>query len=119
MPDPRVDAYLANLPAGQRELLEAVRAQLAAHAPDAEETIAYGMPALRLDGRFLLSFAAWKRHCTIYPIDDALLERHAAEVRGHTRTRGGLHFTAERPLPPALLADLVRGRVAAVRGGRY
>src|SRR6185369_17653208 len=63
--DPRVDAYLASLPPDQRELLEAVRRQVATLAPQAVETFAYAMPAFRLHDRFLVSFAGWKRHCTI------------------------------------------------------
>jgi uncharacterized protein YdhG (YjbR/CyaY superfamily) len=60
--DPRVDAYLAGLSAADRTLLERVRARIVAVAPDAEETISYGMPAYRWRGRFLLSFAGWKQH---------------------------------------------------------
>ena len=110
--DPRVDAYLAALPDDQRLLLEKLRADIARLAPDAVETISYGMPAFKVDGRFFLSYAAWKRHCSIYPIDEALLDRHAGAIRGYGRTKGALHFTASRPLPDALLEDLVRQRAA-------
>lgn len=72
---------------------------------------------LRLGGRYLLSYAAWKRHCTIHPIDDALLARHAVDLRGASHTKGGLHFTHGRPLPCRLVEDLVRARVATVLAG--
>jgi uncharacterized protein YdhG (YjbR/CyaY superfamily) len=108
--DPRVDAYLANLPEPQRLLLGGLRADVARLAPDAVETISYGMPAFKLGGRFFLSYAAWTNHCSIYPIDDRLLERHADAIRGYGRTKGALHFSASKPLPPALLEDLVRQR---------
>jgi len=77
------------------------------------------MPAFKVDGRFFLSYAGWKHHCSIYPIDDGLLQRHADLIRGYGRTKGALHFTAARPLPDALLADLVAQRVqeARARGG--
>jgi uncharacterized protein YdhG (YjbR/CyaY superfamily) len=116
--DPRVDAYIAARPDDQRPLLQALRERVSLVAPDAEETIAYGMPAFRLNGRFLLSYAGWKRHCTVYPIDDGLLERHAAQLAHNTSTKGGLHFSAAQPLPDALVDDLVRQRVAAVRASR-
>jgi uncharacterized protein YdhG (YjbR/CyaY superfamily) len=113
--DPRVDAYLAALPDPQRQLLEKLRADVARLAPDAVETISYGMPAFRLEGRFFLSYAAWKQHCSIYPIDEALLERHAGAIGGYGRTKGALHFSASQPLPDALLEDLVRQRAAEAR----
>ena len=116
--DPRVDAYLAKLPVDQRELLEALRRQVMALAPKAVETIAYDMPAFRLDDHFLLSYAGWKRHCSIYPVGPELLAAYADALRGYGRTnKGSLHFSAARPLPTALLEDLVRGRVAGIEAG--
>jgi uncharacterized protein YdhG (YjbR/CyaY superfamily) len=117
-PDPRVDAYLAPLPADQQQVLSKLRADIARLAPDAVETISYGMPAFKLDGKFLVSFAAWKRHCSIYAIDDPLLERHAASIEGYGRTKGALHFTKDQPLPGALLEDLIELRTGQIGGGR-
>lgn len=119
VPDPRVDAYLDGLPVDQREVLSKLRADVARLVPDAVETISYGMPAFKVDGRFFLSYAGWKNHCSIYPIDDGLLERHADAIRGYGSTKGALHFTTAKPLPDALLADLVAQRVreARARGG--
>ena len=116
--DPRVDAYLAALPADQQGLLEGVRATIRRVVPDAEETIAYDTPAFRLAGRFLVSYAGWKRHCSLYPLTDSFLAAHAAEIEGFGRTKGSIHFTAAKPLPPALLDELIRTRVAdlAVEG---
>jgi uncharacterized protein YdhG (YjbR/CyaY superfamily) len=43
-PDPRIDEYLAALPADQGDALQLLRAQIARAAPEAVETISYGMP---------------------------------------------------------------------------
>jgi uncharacterized protein YdhG (YjbR/CyaY superfamily) len=115
--DPRIDAYLATLPAAQRQILQDLRTQIARVVPDAEETISYGMPTFKLGGRFLVSFAGWKAHCSIYPLTDAFLEAHADDLKGYGRTKGSLHFTPEEPLPEALLKSLIRGRVADLEGG--
>lgn len=113
--DARVDAYLGALPENQQRLLEPLRRRIAELVPDAVETISYGMPAFKVGGRFFLSYAGWKQHCSIYPIDDGLLERHADAIRGYGRTRGALHFTTAQPLPDALLVDLVRQREREAR----
>ena len=112
--DPRVDAYLAGLPPEQQEVLQQLRRRIAALAPESIETIAYAMPAFRLHDRFLVSYAGWKRHCTIYPVGDELMANYAGELRGHGRSKSSLHFTAAQPLPAGLLEDLVRERVEAV-----
>ena len=120
--DPRVQAYLDRLPADQRALLEHVREVVGRVAVDAEEAISYGMPAFERDGKFFLSYAGWKRHCGIYPLTDAFLAAHRAELEGYGRTKGSLHFTPERPLPDLLLEDLVRdllARTDASKSNRY
>ena len=114
--DPRVDAYLATLRADQRDLLEGVRRRVKELVPEAEETISYDMPAFKLGGRFLLSYAGWKKHCSIYPLTDSFLAAHATELEGFGRTKGSVHFTPARPLPPDVLGALVRARVADVAG---
>jgi len=119
-PDPRVQAYLERLPPDQRALLEHVRDVVGRVAVDAEEAISYGMPAFKRDGRFFLSYAGWKRHCSIYPLTDAFLEAHRAELEGYRRTRGSLHFTPEQPLPDPLLEAFVRDLLArADASNRY
>jgi uncharacterized protein YdhG (YjbR/CyaY superfamily) len=112
--DSRVDAYLAARPPDQRELLEAVRKRVAALAPNAVETFAYAMPAFRLRSQYLVSFAGWKRHCTVYPVGPELLEQYADKLQGYGRSKSSLHFTSRQPLPDGLLEDLVRARVAAI-----
>jgi uncharacterized protein YdhG (YjbR/CyaY superfamily) len=112
-----IDAYLATLPADQREALQRLRAQIARLVPDAEETIGYGMPAFKLRGRAVVWFAAWKAHCSLYPLTGTFLEAHADALKGYRRTKGSLHFTPDHPLPQALVERLVRARLADLEGG--
>jgi uncharacterized protein YdhG (YjbR/CyaY superfamily) len=115
--DPRVDAYLATLPAEQREMLQALRARIARSVPRAEETISYGMPAFKLNGKFLVSYAGWKKHGSIYPLTDTIAKAHERELEGYSRTKGSLHFTPKQPLPDAVLDDLIRERVVSIEAG--
>jgi uncharacterized protein YdhG (YjbR/CyaY superfamily) len=107
-----VDAYLATLPADQREALQRLRAQVSRLVPDAVELISYGMPAFKLNGRFLVSFAGWKAHCSIYPLTNTFLAAHKGALQGYGRTKGSLHFTPQAPLPEAMVVSLIRDRVA-------
>lgn len=115
--DPRVDAYLAALPAEQRDLLQGLRERVAALAPEAVDTISYGMPTFKLGDRFLLSYAGWRHHCSIYAIHDELLAKYEDALRGNARTKGGLHFSSAHPLPDALVDEFVRARVATITAG--
>jgi uncharacterized protein YdhG (YjbR/CyaY superfamily) len=110
--DERIDDYLATLPQDQREALQRLRRQIARLVPDAAETISYGMPAFMVRGRAVVWFAGWKGHCSIYPLTDTFLAKHADELKAYRRTRGSLHFTADAPLPDALVDAFVRARRA-------
>lgn len=116
--DSGVDAYLATLPDEQRALLQRVREVIARVVPGAVEAISYGMPAFKLGGRFFVSYAGWKEHCSVYPLTGIFLEEHAVELEGFDRTKGSLHFTPERPLPEPLLEALIRSRLADLGAGR-
>lgn len=112
-----VDEYLAGLPVDQRELLQGLRERIAALVPEATQAISYGMPAFKLDGRFLLSYAAWKSHCSLYPLTDSFFASHADEIASFDRTKGSIHFTPQSPLPDRVLDDLILARVADLRTG--
>ena len=116
-PDPRIDEYLAALPADQRDALQRLRGQIARAAPEAIETISYGMPTFKLGRKFLVSFAGWKAHCSLYPVTDTFLAAHAHELDGYERTKGSVHFTPERPLPEKVVDELLKARIGDLEAG--
>ena len=116
--DPRVDAYLSALPQAPREALQHLREQIRRAVPEAEETISYGMPAFKHRGTFLVSYAGWKRHCSLYPMTDSFRAAHGPELEGFGGTKGSVHFTPERPLPDSVIDGLIRARVDDLDRGR-
>ena len=110
----QIDARLAALPADQRAALQTLRQRIAAAAPAAEEAISYGMPAFRYHGRSLVSYAAFKAHCSFFPMSSALIEGHRDELAGFATAKGTLRFTPERPLPNGLVERIVRERMAQI-----
>jgi uncharacterized protein YdhG (YjbR/CyaY superfamily) len=110
----QIDETLAALPAEQRAALQALRETIAAAAPGAAETISYGMPAFRYRGRALVSYAAFKAHCSFFPMSAGLIEAHRDELAGFATAKGTLRFTPEHPLPSDLVARIVRERMAQI-----
>lgn len=107
-----VDAYIAALPAPQQDLARALRSAILAGAPNAAQSIRYGMPAFHLGGRAYLYFAVWKAHCGLYPIYGLpeALETRVAQYRAKTDT---LQFPHKAPLPLDLITDLAGHKRAA------
>jgi uncharacterized protein YdhG (YjbR/CyaY superfamily) len=110
----RIDAILADLPAGQRAALEAVRATVARAVPSADEGFSYGVPAFRYRGRPLAAYAAAKGHCSYFPMSSAVVEALRDDLAGFDLAKGTVRFVPEAPLPEALIVALVRARQAEI-----
>jgi uncharacterized protein YdhG (YjbR/CyaY superfamily) len=106
-----VDDYLAALPDEPRAALEKLRTTIKAAAPEANELISYQMPAYKLDGRFLLSFAAFKNHCSLFPASEAVMEALGKELKPYFSGKGTIRFTVDMPLSSALVKKIVKIRI--------
>ncbi len=106
-----VDAYLAALPQESRAALEKLRTLIKDVAPEATETIAYQMPAFKDHGRFLVSYAAFKDHCSLFPMSTAVIEAHGEELKPYLAGKGTLRFHPDKPPPVALVKKIVQTRL--------
>ncbi len=106
-----VEDYLAALPEGPRAALQELRRTIRAAAPGATETIAYAMPAFRVGGRFLVSYAAFKDHCSLFPASDAVREALGEALAPYFAGKGTIRFRADDPLPAALVTRIVKVRL--------
>lgn len=103
------DDYLATVSAEKRAALEKLRKNIKAAAPKAEECISYGVPAFRLNGKFLVAYSAAKNHCAFYP---GSVINTLAELKDYDTGKGTVRFPPGKPLPAALVRKLVKLRIA-------
>lgn len=115
-----VENYLAALPEGSRAALEALRTTIGAAAPEATETISYGMPAFTQEGRPLVAYGAFKNHCSLFPMSTDVIEAYRDELEPFQTGKGTIQFHPGRPLPAGLVERLVKARIEenAARGRR-
>jgi len=104
--------YLEILPEDQRAALLELRGWIIATAPDAEESLNYGVPAFKLGGKPLVSFGAAKKHCAFYVQSPAVIAAFADELQGLDTSPGTIRFTPDRPLDRALVVRLIEARIA-------
>ena len=109
-----VDEYMAQLPDDRRAVMEQLRSTIRSAAPDATEVISYNMPAFRLDGRFLVSYEAFKRHYSLFPWSDAMVEELGDEMRPYAVGKGTIRFPADEPIPLDLVTRIVAIRIREV-----
>lgn len=106
-----VEDYLAAVPKGQRAALERLRKAIKSAAPKATETIAYQIPAFKEHGRLLVSYAAFKDHCSLFPMSYKVIRDHAEALKPFLREKAALHFQPDRPIPDALVKMIVKARI--------
>jgi uncharacterized protein YdhG (YjbR/CyaY superfamily) len=97
-----IDDYIASKPIEVQPILEHVRQTLRKAVPKADEAISYGIPTLKLDGKYVVYFAAWKSHLSIYPIPDAD-EEFERELSPYRAAKGTLKFPFRQPIPYDLI----------------
>jgi uncharacterized protein YdhG (YjbR/CyaY superfamily) len=107
-----VEAYLAAVPEPARTTLEKLRAIIRAAAPkEATEGLSYRIPAFHFKGA-LLSYAAFKDHCSLFPMGSRAIEEFAEELKDYRVTKGTIHIPLDKPLPKALVIKIVKACVA-------
>ena len=108
------DSYLAALPPDQCTALADLRTALRQELPEAEEVISYAMPGLRLGGRMVAGYGAFKNHLGFYPHSGGVIPQLASEIDGlgFKRSKSGVLFTPNHPLPRDLLRRILTLRLA-------
>lgn len=106
-----VDSYIKAQPESTQDKLRSMRQIVKELAPDAVESISYGMPAYKLNGKPLAYFAAFTEHIGFYPIPSGV-EAFKEEFSGYKTTKGGIQLPLDKPLPVDLIKKVIKYRVA-------
>jgi uncharacterized protein YdhG (YjbR/CyaY superfamily) len=107
-----MDEYLAMVPEPARSTLQKMRAMIRAAAPaETTEAISYGIPTFKYNGS-LVALAAFKNHCSLFPMGSSVLAGLADEIKDYQVSKGTLHFPVDKPMPARLVKKIVKLRVA-------
>ncbi len=107
-----VEDYLAALPDERRSAVQELRRTIRAAAPEATELISYQMPAFRSHGQFLVSYAAFKNHYSLFPASEAVVDGLGEELQPYLSGKGTIRFPADAPIPAQLVTRIVQIRFA-------
>ena len=108
-PPPDVAAYLDAVEPDKRAALLRLRRTILASAPGATERLSYAMPSFFHDGG-LVSMAAFKGHCSLFAGHTGA--RIASGHPGVEVVNSTIRFAPKEGLPPALVREIVRARLA-------
>ncbi len=110
-----IDDTFAHLSKEEAAGLQRVREIVQRTVPEAEEVITYSMPGFRYKDKYLVSFAAFKDHLSLFP--GALKETHKLQLKDFKQSKGTIQFGADKPIPEDILVDILQTRVAEIERG--
>jgi uncharacterized protein YdhG (YjbR/CyaY superfamily) len=102
-----VDQYLKGLPEAAVFSIQALRKQVLEIVPAGEEGISYAMPCVKLSGKAVAGYAAFKRHIGYFPHSGNIVPQLTIQLEGRKQTTGGFQFGLGEVLPDDLVAKLV------------
>jgi uncharacterized protein YdhG (YjbR/CyaY superfamily) len=112
-----VEEYIATQPEGMQAVLQRVRRTIRRAVPGADETISYQIPTYKLDGGYVVYFAGWKQHYSLYPATGRLVTAFKDELAPYKISKGTSRFPIGEPVPVKLIERIAKflAREAATR----
>lgn len=108
-----IDDYLETIEPSKRVRLERIRTIAHKAVPDAQETIAYGMPALKFNGKSFLGFDVHTNHIGIYPFGGEEIEVFKSDLinLGFGFSKGAIQVPFNKDFPEDLLLNIIKHRI--------
>ena len=101
-----IDDYISSFPKEVQEILQKVRTIIRKVIPDGEEAINYSMPTIKRNGKYVIYFAAWKKHISLYPVPTGSTEL-PKEIEPYIAGKGTVKFLLKNPIPYDLIEKIV------------
>lgn len=105
-----IEEYVERFPNEVQFILEKIRSIIKKTAPDAIESISYGMPAYKIHGKPLVYFAGYKKHIGFYATPTGHSE-FSNELSNYKQGKGSVQFPIDHPIPYLLIEQIVIFRV--------
>jgi uncharacterized protein YdhG (YjbR/CyaY superfamily) len=110
-----IDEYIKTFPNEIQEKLVTIRNLIKENIPqDATETISYQIPTFKLNGKYVIYFAGYKNHLSIYPIPQGP-ESYKKEIEPFVKGKGTLQFPNDKELPVNTIKKVIKYSVEAHR----
>lgn len=104
-----VDEYIGQFPENIQTILQKIRTTIQHIASGSEETISYGMPTYKLNGKNMVHFAAFTHHIGFYPTPSAVDAYHK-EISQYKSAKGSIQFPLDKPIPYDLIKQITEFR---------
>lgn len=105
-----VEEYIKYFPEDVQSILQKVRKTISKVVPNAEEIISYAIPSFKMKGKYLIYFAGWKKHISIYPIPK-VTKAFNKKISKYIAGKGTLKFPLSEDIPYDLISEITKLRL--------
>ncbi|MBK7254855.1 MAG: DUF1801 domain-containing protein [Ignavibacteria bacterium] len=105
-----VDDYFSYFPSETKTKLKIIRQIIKDIAPEAIESISYGMPAYKINKKPLVYFGGFAKHIGFYATPTGH-EKFKKQLSVYKQGKGSVQFPLDQPLPVALIKDIIKFRL--------
>ena len=103
-----VDEYIATHPPEVQAILQRVRSTIRRAVPQAEEAISYQIPTFKLHGSYVVYFAGWKQHYSLYPASRPLVAAFKDDLAPYEVNKGTIRFPFSKGVPVKLIGGIAK-----------
>ena len=103
-----VDEYITTQPEDVQAILQRVRRTIRKAVPGAEEVISYQIPTYKLHGAYVVYFAGWKQHYSLYPATGRLVAALGDDLAPYEVNKGTIRFPLRQPVPVKLIERITK-----------
>lgn len=103
-----VDEYIQSSPKQVQQILASLREILKGELPQAEEVISYNIPCFKQNGSYVVYFAGYKTHISLYPFSSEMGKAIKETASYKTSGKGTIQFPLNEPLPIPLIKKIVK-----------
>jgi uncharacterized protein YdhG (YjbR/CyaY superfamily) len=108
------EEYILQFPKDVQIILKKIREIVLKTTPNAIESISYGMPAFKLNGKPLVYFAAYKNHIGFYALPSGN-EAFQKELANYKTGKGSIQFPLDKEMPWKLIEEIVKFRAKEIQ----
>lgn len=106
------DEHILSFPPATQKILPKIRATIRKVAPKAEGAISYGIPVFNLNDSYLIYFAGYKDHVSIYPAPRGK-DEFKKVLSAYNGGKGTVQFPLDKPIPFNLITKIVKFHIKA------
>ena len=109
------EEYFNSLPDDVNDTLQSVRHSILSSAKGLEESISYGIPAYKLNGKAVLYIAGFKNHCSLYPMTRDIVKTLGKKLDKFKVKGSTLQYEIGNPLPERLVKLIVKEKIKLLK----